>query len=185
MVYRISSESYCKIILHSHKYPSQQVCGILLGKDSKDVEITDSVPLFHGHIPAPLLEAALMQLDEHSKSKNLKIIGAYFANEHLENNNLSLICMQIGDKIKNETSAACILLVDNTQLTLTPKEIAVQLFTNKSKEWNKNLDKLELRDSDTLGLLKAYLSENKSWNLNDFDNHLDDCTKDWLNTSLL
>jgi len=65
MKYIIESVAYEKIILHSFKYPSQSVTGVLLGKKNEDEKvqlITDAIPLFHGNILAPMLEIAVMQV---------------------------------------------------------------------------------------------------------------------------
>ena len=62
--YTISLEAYSKLILHAHRYPTQQIHGVLLAKnvkDSSNVAITDSIPLFHSYILGPMLEVALLQ----------------------------------------------------------------------------------------------------------------------------
>lgn len=60
MKYILLLEAYAKIMLHVHKYPSFQVHGVLLGKEEdSNVNIVDSVPLFHGQLLAPLSEVAL------------------------------------------------------------------------------------------------------------------------------
>jgi hypothetical protein len=69
MKYIISLPAYAKIVLHALKYPFLSVTGVLLGhyKDrnpqtSDVVEITDSVPLFHGIVLSPMLEVAMIQV---------------------------------------------------------------------------------------------------------------------------
>jgi ER membrane protein complex subunit 8/9 len=64
----LSELAFSKIILHSFKYPSVAINGLLLGsKDdsshSTNMKIVDAVPLFHHNLGlAPMLEVALAQV---------------------------------------------------------------------------------------------------------------------------
>lgn len=62
--YSIQSLAYLKLILHSAKYPSSAVTGILLGYNNPDeptlVVISDVIPLFHHWTDLnPMMEVAL------------------------------------------------------------------------------------------------------------------------------
>lgn len=61
----ISPRAYCKIILHTVKYPHCGLNGLLLGKQKQkdgrtDLYIEDAIPLFHTclHV-SPMAEIAL------------------------------------------------------------------------------------------------------------------------------
>jgi len=152
------------------------------------VEILDCAALFHGNILSPMLEVAMMQLEERCKNTGMKMVGTYFANEHLENHHLPPISTQITEKIKAEFPLAFVLLLDNTKLSLDPTECAVEIYTQdnkKGKEWTKGADKELQLSGDTFGSLKGLLEDSKYWTFYDFDNHLDDLSKDWFNTSVL
>lgn len=69
MPIQLTSQAYCKMILHAAKYPHYAVNGLLVAektkekkKDSQSEQIlcVDCVPLFHGTLAlAPMLEVAL------------------------------------------------------------------------------------------------------------------------------
>ena len=78
--YIFTQEAYCKAVFHANKYLSQQVCGLVIGQgntkqsksdakqkeeqttDFKQFKTIDCIPLSHGHILAPFLEAALTEV---------------------------------------------------------------------------------------------------------------------------
>lgn len=63
----VGVQAYCKLLLHSAKYPHCAVNGVLLAeegkcKDQKVVRFVDCIPLFHLSLGlAPMLEIALLQ----------------------------------------------------------------------------------------------------------------------------
>ena len=66
--YEISTRAYCKMIMHSAKYPNSSLNGLLLARRedmtrSKTVRFCDSIPLFHIAVGlTPMLEMALAQV---------------------------------------------------------------------------------------------------------------------------
>lgn len=72
------TSAYAKIILHAAKYPHCAVNGVLLadatkirdGAKNQDVDIVDTVPLFHiNHYVSPMAEVALTQVSLIYKQK--------------------------------------------------------------------------------------------------------------------
>lgn len=66
MSLKLTTQAYCKMLLHAAKYPHRAVNGLLVAeKHKKDstrnsVLCVDCVPLFHGALAlAPMLEVAL------------------------------------------------------------------------------------------------------------------------------
>lgn len=67
MPIQLTSQAYCKMLLHAAKYPNCAVNGLLVAektkdrkKDSEPVLCVDCLPLFHGTLAlAPMLEVAL------------------------------------------------------------------------------------------------------------------------------
>ena len=54
---------------------------------SQTVEVEEVVPLFHSPLNLlPMLETALLQLDQHFGASGAKIVGYYQANELMEDN---------------------------------------------------------------------------------------------------
>lgn len=69
MPIQLTSQAYCKMVLHAAKYPHCAVNGLLVAEKTKEkkkdshgdpVLCVDCVPLFHGTLAlAPMLEVAL------------------------------------------------------------------------------------------------------------------------------
>lgn len=69
MPIQLTSQAYCKMILHAAKYPHYAVNGLLVAEKTKEKKkdshseqtlCVDCVPLFHGTLAlAPMLEVAL------------------------------------------------------------------------------------------------------------------------------
>lgn len=69
MPIQLTSQAYCKMLLHAAKYPHCAVNGLLVAEKTKEkkkdghsepVLCVDCVPLFHGTLAlAPMLEVAL------------------------------------------------------------------------------------------------------------------------------
>jgi len=63
MGYTLSETAYSALILHAYKFQAFKVLGVLLGTAKENnVVIKESIPLFHGNVLSPMLEAALMQV---------------------------------------------------------------------------------------------------------------------------
>jgi hypothetical protein len=65
--YSVSDRAYTLPLLHAAKYPSSEVCGVLLAEsssaDKETIDITKAVPLFHHWTTlSPMLEVALQQV---------------------------------------------------------------------------------------------------------------------------
>lgn len=70
MPIKLTTQAYCKMLLHAAKYPQSSVNGLLVAEKHKEkkkeghagvsVLCVDCVPLFHGSLAlAPMLEVAL------------------------------------------------------------------------------------------------------------------------------
>ena len=59
--YEIDARVGCKILVHSIKNKTKDVCGLLLGnvESGGRVRVTDAIPLFHHHVLSPGLEFAI------------------------------------------------------------------------------------------------------------------------------
>uniref|UniRef100_A0A8C4XE76 ER membrane protein complex subunit 8 n=1 Tax=Erpetoichthys calabaricus TaxID=27687 RepID=A0A8C4XE76_ERPCA len=64
-VIKLSTQAYCKMLLHAAKYPHCAVNGLLVAeklkrKEGQPLIFVDCIPLFHGTLAlAPMLEVAL------------------------------------------------------------------------------------------------------------------------------
>ncbi|EFJ38134.1 hypothetical protein SELMODRAFT_73953 [Selaginella moellendorffii] len=207
MKYQISQTAYVKLALHALKHRSAAVNGILVGRVSgggggggaeedsaATVSIVDCVPLFHGQLGLlPMLELALTQIEEYfsSHQEGLSIVGCYHANERFDDYDLSGIPRKIGDHIARYFSSACVLLLDNRLLESLAKAgkkpAFSQLFTrDSSRGWRSapGSSDLVLAESTANEILYDYILEGREQSVTDFDDHLDDISKDWLNPGL-
>ena len=82
--------AYCKALLHAHRHPAADVCGVLLGNSNgaggggggaggrggAAAHVVDVVPLFHTVMLAPMFEMAMLQIDAYCKIKCVRLCPA-------------------------------------------------------------------------------------------------------------
>ncbi|XP_076391796.1 ER membrane protein complex subunit 8/9 [Megachile rotundata] len=206
-----SSRAYCKIILHTAKYPHCAVNGLLLGKqinksDGKSVElrIEDAIPLFHIclHV-SPMAEIALTMIDQYAITKGLIIAGYYFANENIYDISVDKPAHRIADKIAENTGNTllvavsdtlklrifmhlCIVIVENKEITLSMNSNPLRVLQYIDGKW-------KLKDITDISYDKGVMHTDALYsllkaehykNLIDFDNHLDDISLNWQNPKI-
>uniref|UniRef100_U5EVW6 MPN domain-containing protein n=1 Tax=Corethrella appendiculata TaxID=1370023 RepID=U5EVW6_9DIPT len=185
----VSSRAYCKMIFHAAKYPHLAVNGLLLAsKSSSDrskLEIIDAVPLFHQclHV-SPMAEIALIQVESKAAKEGLQIIGYYAAAENFYDNTIEKApgC-KIADKIAENVSNACFVVIDNRSVCTNMLYPALKMWQQIDSKWTKS--KYSLDDSkNTLEAVSLLLQRGAMKELNDFDNYLDNTTNDWFNLHL-
>ncbi|KAM7504321.1 hypothetical protein LguiB_003225 [Lonicera macranthoides] len=196
--YQIDQNAYIKLVLHALKHKTSAVNGLLLGRLSSGsdlvVEITDSVPLFHSQIGLlPPLEIALIMIEEFYSAQGLSIVGYFHANERFDDVELGSVAKNIGDHIYRYLPQAALLLLDNKKLQavssgkdMTP---VMQLYTrDASRTWklagSDGNSRLTIKEPSANVVLLDYISSEKWKEITDFDDHLDDISKDWLNSAL-
>jgi hypothetical protein len=195
--YEVTQNAYIKLVLHSLKHPTSAVNGVLIGRISSSndtVEITDAVPLFHSQIPLlPQLEISLILIEEYFSAKGLNIVGYFHANERSDEFELGGVAKNIGDHISRYFPQAAILLLDNKKLEALKKSkgggAVVQLYVrDASKNWklvpSDVNNRFSLKEPSANLILLDYISSEKYKDIVDFDDHLDDISKDWLNPGL-
>ncbi|XP_059662370.1 ER membrane protein complex subunit 8/9 homolog [Cornus florida] len=197
MRYEISQNAYIKLVLHALKHTTSAVNGVLLGRvsgggTSPVLEITDSVPLFHSQIGLlPPLEIALIQIEDYYGAQGLNIVGYYHANERFDDFELNNVAKNIGDHIYRYFPQAAVLLLDNKKLEALPKSKerspVMQLYT-RNGSWklvgSDGSSRLTIKEPSGNIVLLDYMSSEKWHNIIDFDDHLNDISKDWLNPEL-
>lgn len=196
--YELSQNAYIKLVLHARKHKTVAVNGILLGRvspqDDAVVEIADSVPLFHSHLGLlPNLEISLIMIEEHYSAQGLGIVGYFHANERFDDLELGSIAKNIGDHICRYFPQCAVLLLDNKKLeALTngkDQSPVMQLYIrDASKNWklvgSDGGCQLLTKEPAANFVLVDYISSEKWQDVVDFDDHLDDISKDWLNPDL-
>ncbi|XP_055808847.1 ER membrane protein complex subunit 8/9 homolog [Solanum dulcamara] len=195
--YEIHQNAYIKLILHASKHKNSAVNGILVGRVSGDaavVEIVESVPLFHSQIGVlPPLEIALIMIEEYYCDKGLSIVGYFHANERFDDSELGNGAKNIADHISGYFPQAAVLLLDNKKFETLSKEgkdrsPVMQLFTkDASGSWKlvgSDASRLKIKQPSANVILLDYISSGKWKDIIDFDDHLNDISKDWVNTEL-
>ncbi|XP_050543785.1 ER membrane protein complex subunit 8/9 homolog [Daktulosphaira vitifoliae] len=177
-----STLAYCKIVGHAAKYPHCEVNGLLIAESSNkgdNLIIVDSVPLFHQclHV-SPMSEIALTQIDQIASSCNMYIAGYYLANETLDDLSHDKPAHKIIDKIAEYESGVCLVVINNRLIGINQKESALIVHRQEEGKWKRHNGQV---DNGTLEAASAVLQQQLYTNLIDFDNHLDNLSKDWLN----
>ncbi|KNA11191.1 hypothetical protein SOVF_137500 [Spinacia oleracea] len=193
LMYEIGQNAYIKLVLHALKHKASPVNGVLVGRFDGGkgvVEITDAIPLFHSNIGLlPALEIALMQIEEKYASQGLSLVGYFHANERSDDNDLGNVAKNIGDHICRYFPQAGVLLLDNKKLEALPKvkdrSPVMQLYSKDGSKWKvEESGRLVLKEPSANIILLDYASTQKWEEIVDFDDHLDDINKDWLNAEL-
>ncbi|XP_041455166.1 ER membrane protein complex subunit 8-like [Lytechinus variegatus] len=192
--YKVKLRAYAKTVLHAAKYPHCAVNGVLLAdkeklKDGKCLEFVDCIPFFHHSLAlAPMLEVALVQVDAYCHAHGLKIAAYYQANELLKDIEPDSIAVRIADRINDNSSDSCLLMIDNTKLTGGCEKCALRLYTLQDGKWGyrgTQTSNLKLDNSETTLRITSDLLRSRAYSdLVDFDTHLGDISKEWQNLEL-
>jgi len=189
----VSTRAYCKMIMHSAKYPSSAISGVLLSKQdgvkagARTIKYTDCIPLFHmGNGLAPMVEVALAQVDSQCEESGLVISGFYHANDNLRDNHVDVFSQKIADKIAENQPGTLLVTIDSKKLSAnieSPSLIVQQHSDGKWRPRDKSQVRLE-HDEVTLACASALVHKKIYRDLVDFDTHLDDLSMDYLNVEL-
>ncbi|KAI8367292.1 hypothetical protein BD560DRAFT_435828 [Blakeslea trispora] len=188
----IDYHAYTIPLMHAAKYPSSDVCGVLLGNISKDgqLEIKTAVPLFHHWTTlTPMLEVALKQTELFAKENGTSMVGWYHGHARLDNTSLSEQAIKVAETIKNNNAShqAVIFMIDNKQFsTLDQDGSAITAYVNTDHQWKKQKDTIEssLRDKETFNKVRGLFSTSAYQRIHDFDEHLEDVSIEWLENKL-
>uniref|UniRef100_V5EP77 MPN domain-containing protein n=1 Tax=Kalmanozyma brasiliensis (strain GHG001) TaxID=1365824 RepID=V5EP77_KALBG len=124
----ISSLAYKKLVLHTAKYPTARVLGLLLADtaSSSTLSITDAIPLSHHWTSlAPMAEVALSLATSYASTKNLTVVGLYEAPEMVSDRSTSQQANKLAEKIASLAGReAVLLLVDNASILSTTQPLS-------------------------------------------------------------
>lgn len=179
--------AYHTLMLHAYKHPELAVNGVLLGSEAGGaVRITRAVPLFHGITSLlPMLEAAMLQVDELCASIDLKVVGYYHANERRADCELGHVARKISERIQSRFNPAVIALIDNRGMHSADK-IPLLVFSLAGSVWTP-LGAASVRVDEaekTVPALAKMVAAGTQHSLVDFDSHLDDVSRPWLDQKL-
>ncbi|KAK9837647.1 hypothetical protein WJX74_002123 [Apatococcus lobatus] len=210
-VYKVDPKALLKVLLHSFKYPSASVNGVLFGSaqtatgttsqaDSSDrlasgsqIHIVEAVPLCHSFLSlAPSLEVAFIQAELAAKQQGLEVVGYYHVNQRLNDLELGPVARRLADRIYQSNSDSCVLLVDNNRLRQFLRGLECHIFELFTKDGGRGWSKQNASSSSQLECLSTGLAakavqlhkEGRHRQLQDFDDHLECLERDWLNVKL-
>ncbi|KAG7395456.1 ER membrane protein complex subunit 9 [Phytophthora boehmeriae] len=184
--YSVATPAYVKLLLHAAKRPASSVCGLLVGQEQgQGFSISDVVPLFHHEAPlAPLLEVGCSMADVWSQQSSKKIVGFYYAGSGSTpsegGSGLSHFAEKVADKVEANCSRSCVLVVDSQQLNNESKTGLQLLLKDVKRGWTRVENRLQVANGATK-VLSAGLQQGVERNIADFEEHLEDTTKDWRN----
>ncbi|GFR53088.1 hypothetical protein Agub_g15782 [Astrephomene gubernaculifera] len=189
-----------KVLAHAAKFPSNSVNGVLIGSCAEGgiVEVQDAIPLCHTTLSlAPALEIGLAQVESYTNiAGSLEIVGYYQSDARFGPGDLSPLGRKIADKVSEHQSNAVVLVLDNKRLEQFCKAQAdnpFELFNKDgAKGWKRagsaeaaeSDAKLQVKGGDWKKLREEFFTmfkQLKHRTLYDFEEHLDDAAKDWLN----
>ncbi|CAJ1396656.1 unnamed protein product [Effrenium voratum] len=180
--YAFDPKAYAKAVLHGCKHSSSSVVGLLLGNgDGKVLKVLDVVPLFHTHALAPMLKIACMLAEEHCKAVGgMEIVGLYHATGSGSTEMTPV--KAIAEKVAANFAAASVWTLDASKLA--EKQFALKGMGRVKDEWKAiGSDAVNL-SSEALAETSRLIGEMRFLEVVDFDDHLADGRKSWLNESL-
>ncbi|XP_071493744.1 ER membrane protein complex subunit 8-like [Diadema setosum] len=191
---KVKFRAYAKMILHAAKYPHCAVNGVLLAdkeklKDGRCLVFVDCIPFFHQSLAlAPMLEVALVQVDAYCQANGLKIAAYYQANELLKDTEPNSVAVRIADRLTDNFQDSCLFMIDNSKVTTGCEKCALKLYALQDGKWihrGAQTSNLKLENSESTLKFTSDLLRSKAYqDLVDFDNHLEDITREWQNLDL-
>lgn len=190
---KLTTQAYCKMVLHGAKYPHCAVNGLLVAerppapRPPQPALFVDCIPLFHGTLAlAPMLEVALTLIDSWCKENSYVIAGYYQANERVKDASPNQVAEKVASRIAEGFTDTALIMVDNTKFTMECVEPAIHVYELHENKWrckDPHVDFCE--DWTEAQRIAASLLDSKSYEtLVDFDNHLDDIRNDWTNPEI-
>ncbi|KAG9463196.1 hypothetical protein GDO78_022225 [Eleutherodactylus coqui] len=141
--YKLTTQAYCKMMLHGAKHPTSSVNGVLVAEKQKHKEVpqqpvlfVDCIPLFHGAIAlSPVLEVALTLIDTWCKENSYVIAGYYQGNERLKDNSLTPVAERIAARIAEGFSDAALIMVDNSKFSMECIFPSIHIYDIHDNRW--------------------------------------------------
>lgn len=124
------------------------------------------------------------QIEAMANDSGQQIAGYYAACELFCDNTIEKAPgIKIAEKIAENVSNACFIIVDNAMLNAKELGPALHAYQSVENRWNSTKYYLE-QSEDTLDAVTSLLKRGVMKDLYDFDNHLDNLKNDWTNEHL-
>ncbi|KAI9011028.1 hypothetical protein BC832DRAFT_319678 [Gaertneriomyces semiglobifer] len=189
--YTLSPSAHLRLHLHSFKYSTTPVIGLLIGtppspSQSSTVEITHALPLFHTAPLLPSLDIAFNLVDTYLSNKNLSIVGVYAGNTAKNDTTPSTVVKRIADRVEQVLGGgAVIVMIDAVGFGTKPNAGGVIPYVSASTSSWSGLARAQFEaPSAANGQLKNAVAERQYERVIDFDEHLDDVSLNWIGSNL-
>ncbi|KAI7847550.1 hypothetical protein BDC45DRAFT_491643 [Circinella umbellata] len=193
----VGPDAFSLPLLHAAKYPDALVCGLLLGEvnNNGSINVKTGLSLFHHWTSmTPMLEVALQKAELYASKKKLKIVGWYQANAGLKDTTLHENVVRVADVIRRNSGEAVVFIVNNEKLgqlnddkdggIILPYIYSEGQWRGVKQPFTKD-SKVTLTYDETYAKVRGMFSSASYNRIIDFDDHLEDVSKDWLSTSNL
>lgn len=210
---KLSSRAHTSILLHSVKYGTEDVHGLLLGSSAG--VISDAWPLFHGPVVGSLCELALRTASALASSRKLLVLGLYYSSATTaatttQNPSLSLSSFILARLSASSSSAASssasasssssstsfsdlvVLVLETTRLTQLETEGSnFSVFRSSSRGLSKTDDSPLVDDEAQAISSVIFSSEQRELQIqailrfSDYFDHVADLRRDFTNSLLL
>ncbi|NWS23078.1 EMC8 protein, partial [Pachyramphus minor] len=189
---KLTTQAYCKMVLHGAKYPHCAVNGLLVAERPPAPRPPRQCPS-SGGLRLECVELQhwrdvelLERIDSWCKENSYVIAGYYQANERVKDASPNQVAEKVASRIAEGFTDTALIMVDNTKFTMECVEPAIHVYELHENKWrckDPHIDFCE--DWTEAQRIAASLLDSKSYEtLVDFDNHLDDIRNDWTNPEI-
>ena len=166
-------------LLHVLKHSGCDVYGLLVSRKSEPQDVCGCIPLFHSRfVTAPLARTAMSILDSLS---DILIVGLYYA-EAVETDALPPVARWIREQIQITIKGANIgcfrfreSLVDEHRLLVWPFQ-----WLDSKEEWSNQGTAPVTISFDHASFATSVEQNQYVTGIHDFEEHLGDCSMDWI-----
>ncbi|PVU93041.1 hypothetical protein BB559_003457 [Furculomyces boomerangus] len=187
--FSISKPAYSKIVLHSLKFPSSSVHGVLLGTntDPSTVRVTDAVPIGHASIStSAMLDIALQQISIYAQKCEIMIVGYYASYENINQNKLCISVSENSNFKNLDIPTLNAYTNPGSGWTRVSDSFGSEPPAEKTlAKQSKHTASCTFENSTVIATTKKLVQENAQKLLHDFDDHLGNVSLDWLQNSKL
>jgi len=186
----IDARAMSKAIAHALRRPSVACCGAFLAdaraledddrtssSASFEVRIVDAIPLFHSSSTSvAMMEIALEQVEAYARVRGRATIGAWSAPARRDDRDLGVRDQELMEVLQRKGHSRAFACVMNGE--------ALEAFARGERETPFASATEEARCDDvdeTRATCEAYVLGELECDVDDFDDHFDDVSRDWRN----
>ncbi|KAL1786598.1 ER membrane protein complex subunit 8 [Sigmodon hispidus] len=144
---KLTSQAYCKMVLHGAKYPHCAVNGLLVGERQRPRKVhlpgsgshtlcLDCITLFHSTLaPVPMLEVMLTLIESWCNDNSCVVAGYYQANQHVKDASPNQVAEKVASRTAEGFSDTVLIMVDNVKFTLDCTAPTIHMYEHHENRW--------------------------------------------------